>query len=182
MHEGEAPAPASAALVDEAHRGFERFYEAEHGRLVASLVLATGDADLAQEAADEAFLRALMAWSRVQAMASPGGWTYRVAVNVARRRARRRAVERRLWARRAPAPSTPPPAGEAWTLVRDLPDRQRLAVVLRFIGDLTEPQIAEVMGISRSTVSSTLADANRRLAMLLDDDRAPERDAGGGHA
>ena len=152
------------------HPGFEAFYEAEHGRLVTSLMLASGDVDVARDATDEAFLRALIAWPRVQSMASPAGWVYRVAINVARRRGRRRAVEQRLWARRRPPAEVPAPAGEAWALVRDLPERQRLAVVLRFVADLTEPQIAAAMGISRSTVSSTLADANRSLARAMDAD------------
>ena len=161
------------------HLGFEAFYEREHARLVTSLLLATGDADLAHDAADEAFLRALMAWPRVQPMDAPAGWVYRVAVNVARRRGRRRAIERQLLARHRPPTEVPAPAGEAWELVRALPDRQRLAVVLRFVADLTEPQIAAVMGISRSTVSSTLADANRTLARALEPDIDPVGDRRG---
>jgi len=58
--------------------GFEAFYRREHGPLGTSLLLVTGDADLAPGGADEAFARALAAWPRVAAMASPGGWTYRL--------------------------------------------------------------------------------------------------------
>ena len=158
---------------------FEEFYEAEHGRLVTSVLLATGQADTARDAADEAFLRALMAWPRVSAMASPAGWTYRVALNVARRRERRRTLERTLLARRSPPPDVPAPAGEAWAVVAELPPRQRTAIVLRFVADMTEAQIASVMGITRSTVSSTLADASRTLARSLDEEPEP---AGGTHA
>ncbi len=115
-------------------------------------------------------MRALGAWRRVSGMESPDGWTYRVAINVVRRRARRAALERRLLARsdRPPA-SVPAPAGEAWAAVADLPTRQRTAVVLRFVADLTEAQIAQAMGITRSTVSSTLADAARALGHALAD-------------
>jgi RNA polymerase sigma factor (sigma-70 family) len=155
--------------------GFEAFYAAERGRLVTSMLLATGDADVAGDAADEAFVRAWQAWGRVHKMESPAGWTYRVALNVVRRRARRAAIEQRLLARRGrPEATMPAPAGEAWQLVRDLPPRQRTAVVLRFVADLTEAQIADAMGISRSTVSSTLADANRSLGRALAD---PDADA-----
>src|SRR6478736_5644154 len=125
------------------HLGFEEFYEAEHGRVVTSLLLATGQADTARDAADEAFLRALMAWPRVQQMASPAGWTFRVALNVVRRRERRRSMERRILARKPPPPDVPAPAGEAWALVAELPERQRTAVVLRFVADMTENQIAQ---------------------------------------
>jgi hypothetical protein len=51
-------------------------------------------------------------------------------------------------------------------------------VVFRHIADLSEAQIAEILKISRSTVSSTLADAHRRLGDLLDD--APATEATGG--
>ena len=44
------------------------------------------------------------------------------------------------------------------------PVRQRTAVVLRYVADMTESDIAEAMGITRGTVSSTLADARRRMA------------------
>jgi RNA polymerase sigma-70 factor (ECF subfamily) len=103
-------------------------------------------------------------------MESPTGWTYKVALNAARRHERRRALERRLLARRRPETTLPAPAGEAWAAVRDLPRQQRNVVVLRYVGDLTQAQIAEVMGISRSTVASTLEDAHRRLGRLLADD------------
>ncbi len=168
--------------VADLHPGFEAFYASEHGRLVTTLLLATGDAEVAREATDEAFTRALQAWRRVQHMESPAGWTYRVALNVVRRRGRRAALERRLLAGRArPIGSgvVPAPAGEAWHLVADLPDRQRTAVVLRFVADLTESQIAQAMGISRSTVSSTLADATRSLGRALADDHEPSGDLHG---
>jgi DNA-directed RNA polymerase specialized sigma24 family protein len=49
-------------------------------------------------------------------------------------------------------------------------------VVLRHIGDLREAEIADALGISRSTVSSTLRDAHRRLGDLLDDDTKEENE------
>jgi len=159
-------------LVDlelDRHLGFEAFYRETHGGLVTSMLLVTGDAELAREATDEAFARAVGAWGRVSEMASPAGWTYRVALNVVRRRARRAGLERRLLSRQAPPPDVPAPAGEAWAIVADLPPRQRTAVVLRYVADLTEPQIAQAMGVSRSTVSSTLADASAALRRALDD-------------
>lgn len=154
---------------------FEEWYRREHPRLVASLVLVAGDLDAAQDAADEAFARALACWERVSRMQSVNGWTYRVALNVFRRRARRAAIERRLLARATAAPeSVPAPAGEAWAAVRTLPLRQRTAVVLRFVGDLTEEQVAAAMGVTRSTVSSALADARKTLGRMLEDDSTIE--------
>jgi RNA polymerase sigma factor (sigma-70 family) len=98
-------------------------------------------------------------------MASPGGWVYRVALNLVRRRMRRAAFEQR---------TVEPPAEvaqivdrEIWTVVQQLPERQRVAVVLRYLLDLPEQDVATAMNISRGTVASALAAARRRLAGWL---------------
>ena len=124
-----------------------------------------GDADLAADSADEAFVRAYADWRRVGQMASPTGWVHRVALNVLRRRARRATFERRK--------VEPPPQvakvvdRDIWIVVRQLPERQRVAVVLRYLLDLPERDIAAAMGISRGTVASALAAARQRLARWL---------------
>ncbi|MST33895.1 hypothetical protein GHK86_14350, partial [Acidimicrobiaceae bacterium USS-CC1] len=76
--------------------GFAAWYEAHHPRLVTVLRAVTTDADAAADAADEAMARCLLHWERVRHMASPAGWTYRVALNELRRVGRRRALEQRL--------------------------------------------------------------------------------------
>lgn len=153
---------------------FESWYQALHGRLVASLASAFGDRDLASEAADEAIVRAYERWDKVAAMASPDGWTYTCAFNVARRKLRRRGFERRVLARSL-VEAQPGPAGEIWHVVAELPERQRLAVVLRHVGQLREADIADVMGISRGGVSSTLRAAYSSLRMqLAESERPPE--------
>jgi RNA polymerase sigma-70 factor (ECF subfamily) len=152
---------------------FDSWYAREHPRLIATLLLSTGDIELAAEGVDEAFTRALEKWGQVSLMESPTGWAYRVALNHARRVAQRRSFEHRLLFRRPREAPVPAPAGEVWQVVSTLPPRQREVVVLRHIGDLRESEIAQVLGISRSTVSSTLSDAHDRLGHLLDDDEHP---------
>jgi len=154
---------------------FEDWYRREHPRLVASLALVSGNIDLAREGADEGFARALVRWHRVGEMLSPGGWTYRVALNYVRRRQRRATLERRLLSGHRPSePTIPEPAIEFWDAVRSLPERQRTAVVLRYVADLPEAEVAEAMGIARGTVASTLDAARRRIAPLLIDEPAAE--------
>jgi RNA polymerase sigma factor (sigma-70 family) len=167
MHQiaGVRTTPADEPVSD----SFTKWYHQEHARLVATMVLVTGDVDMSADAVAEAFARALEHWSRVSVMANPTGWTYRVALNVARRSARRSAMEHRLLARTPKPPDVPAPAGELWAIVGGLPRRQREVVVLRYIADFPEAEIASVLGISRSTVSSTLVDAHRRLSSLLDE-------------
>jgi RNA polymerase sigma factor (sigma-70 family) len=155
---------------------FESWYRAEHPRMLAALAVVARDPDLAQEVVAEAFARAFQRWDRVGEMDSPGGWTYRVALNVLRRRARRAALERRLLPRLAPRTSITVPAYavEVWQVVTELPPRMRTAVALRYLGSLTEAEVADVMGIAPGTVAATLHDARRRLAPLLASDASPE--------
>lgn len=151
--------------------GFAAWYTGEHPRLLASLVFIAGDLESARDATDEAFARALAQWNRVKAMASPAGWTYRVALNLVKRRHRRAALERRLLGHERPdhAPQIPEPAVELWDAVRRLPERQRTAVVLRYLGDLPELEVASAMGVTRGTVASTLASARANLGLALFD-------------
>lgn len=147
---------------------FETWYVREHARLLASMTLLAGDVSVAQEVTDEAFARAAASWSRVSAMVAPGAWTYRVACNLLHRGHRRRALERRA----AVAVSrdsfeVPSEAVDLWETVRALPERQRLAVVLRYVADLPEARVAEVMGVTRGTVAATLAAARARLGRFL---------------
>jgi len=147
---------------------FETWYEKEHPRLVAALLLVLGDVDLARESVDEACSRALVRWDRVARMESPNGYVYRIALHDAWRRRRRSRVEHTLLRRYRTDAVVPAPAGEAWELVQHLPPRQRTAVVLRYVADLTEVEIARVMHVSRGTVSSTLIDARRSIAAQLE--------------
>ena len=146
---------------------FARWYEKAYPKLLATMLLVIGDLDEAKEVVDEACSRALLHWSRIGATERPEGWTYRVAYNVFRRRARRRALERRLWSRQTQRPNIPAPAGELWLLVNELPRRQREVVMLRYVADLTESEIAAALGVARGTVSRTLGAARRRLADAL---------------
>ena len=146
---------------------FEDWYREQHPRLIASLTALSNDADAASDAADEAFARACERWKRVSTMASPSGWLHQVGANALRRSKRRRAMEGQR-ARPGPDAQQPPlPNPELWAAVRALPERQRRAVVLRFLADLPEAEIAEAMSISRGTVSSTLAGARRNLEAAL---------------
>ena len=89
-----------------ANGSFDGWYRAEHPRLLGLLTVVAGDAELAADVTAEAFTRALERWDRVVEMESPSAWTYRVGVNLVRRRLRRAAVESRLRPD-GPAPAAP---------------------------------------------------------------------------
>jgi RNA polymerase sigma-70 factor, ECF subfamily len=139
-------------------------------KVLATVALWCGSVDIAADATDEAFVRALDRWQRVRAMASPTGWAVTVAMNVARRRARRRSMEAALLRRSRPTANLPEPASEVFELVNDLARQQRAIVLLRYVADLAQADIATLLGVSRSTVSSALTDAHRRLRSLLGDE------------
>jgi DNA-directed RNA polymerase specialized sigma24 family protein len=150
---------------------FEAWYRAEYPKVLSALTVVAWDVGRAQDAVDEAFTRAYERWGRVGQMAGPAGWTYRTALNVLRRKGRRSAVERLLhvggWSGGESRPADW--SSEVWELLRALPVRERTAVALRYVADLSTAEIAEVMGIAPGTVGSTLHSARARLASSLAD-------------
>lgn len=150
---------------------FDGWYQQLHPRLHAAIRIACGSPDEADEVVAEAFGRAAARWARVEQMANPDGWAYSVALNLARDRAARRSREDQLTRRAAAPVAHADDMGEATRrfvdLVAPLPPRMREVLVLRHVADLTEPAIAEVLGVSRGTVSSTLRDSHDRIARRL---------------
>ena len=144
------------------------FCASEFPNLVRGLSLYVGDVHTAEELAQEALLRACQHWGRVSELESPGGWVWRVAVNLANSGFRRRQAERRATNRLAHAPVHGDDSDTAVSLVlrsaiRELPDRQRLAVVLRFVMDLSIEQTAERMAVSSDAVRSLTKRATATL-------------------
>lgn len=151
---------------------FEVWYRRSFRRLAASLAIVAGDLDGGREAAAEACCRALERWDRIGLMESPEAWAYRVGVNVLRRRQRRAALELRLLRRGLSQTSQRPAMDpEVWDAVRALPPRQRQAIALRYLLDLTQAEVAESMGVAPGTAAATLVSARRRLAERLDPGR-----------
>jgi RNA polymerase sigma-70 factor (ECF subfamily) len=153
---------------------FAEWYREAQPGLLESVLRAVNRRALAEDALDEAFEKAFARWERVQSMRSPNGWVYRVAVNAARAQLRRELREGERLAFATGPLVAPPPGGEAWLLVATLPVRQRTAVVLRHVGGMTEAEVAAAMGVTRSTVSSTLASAYKTLAGQLGEPSTPK--------
>lgn len=115
--------------------GFEEWYRREHPRLLTTMVVICGDLDVARDVTAEAFARALERWGRVEIMENPAGWTYTVALNLARRRWRRRAAEERLAGGAGPS-------GVA-TSEDAMPRRRRVPDLTDVLLRLVDPPIAE---------------------------------------
>jgi RNA polymerase sigma-70 factor (ECF subfamily) len=150
---------------------FTRFYEHEAPRLVRSVTLVTGDAALAEDAVAEAFARAWSRWPQVRAHDRPVAWVMRVALNESRSRFRRRTVERRRahQVARPEAVDDPDPssARHLWDAVARLGERERTLIALRYVADLSQAEIAALLGIPPGTVASGLHRARQHLEHAL---------------
>jgi RNA polymerase sigma-70 factor (ECF subfamily) len=162
---------------------FEDWYAGHYRRLVATMYLVSGDRGRATEAVDEACARAFERWSRVRAMESPAGWTLVVARNALR--TTQRSEQRRIAAHRRAgtthSASPPDMHVEVWDAVRRLPRRQREVIALRYLGDLREREVAEVLAIAPGTVARALHDARQALAEALHETPLPEARTAGEH-
>ncbi len=171
---------AADPAVDE-RASFEATFRADHRAVVAIALALTGSRAVAEELAQEAFLRAHQRWDEVGAYASPGAWVRRVAINLALSDHRRRASERRAVARlelvrSADSDGTDELVGadRFWAAVRTLPPQQRAAVVLRYVEDRPVSEIAVVLDVAEGTAKAHLHKARAALARQLSLD--PEED------
>lgn len=150
---------------------FEDWYERVRTPMHGALSAWCGSADAAADALDEAFVRALERWTRVSRMASPEGWLWRTAANHVRRVAKRRVRELDLAASGAPSErheqGLAPTDVDLQRAVLALGVRQRTAVALYYLADMSTSDVAAAMGVAPGTVHATLHQARVRLADLL---------------
>jgi len=155
---------------------FTAFYAASFGRLVGQLYAMTGDAAEAQDAVQEAFVRAWAHRGRLDADGSPEAWVRAAAWRIAVSRWHRARIGR-LLIRAEPRPSAADgPGPDRVALVdalRKLPAEQRRAVVLYHLCDLSVAQIAAETGAPVGTVKARLARGRAALAPYLRDTAAP---------
>ena len=164
----------SAALIT------DRVFREESGRILATLIRALGDFDLAEETMQEAFAVALERWPRDGVPSNPGAWITTTARRKAidrLRRDRTLAEKRRLLEADAALHTL---AGEEdaddMTELRD--DRLRLiftcchpalrpesqvALTLRTLGGLTTPQIARAFLVPEATMAQRLVRVKRKI-------------------
>lgn len=157
-----------------AERSFEQFFADEYRRVVGLAVALCGRPSIAEELAQDAFVKAFGRWDRICRYDDPAAWVRRVVVNLALSSLRRRSREVRVLARIAlrREPSTELVVGDEvfWSAVRDLPRREAQCVALRYLDDSSTSAIAAVLNIAESTVRVHLHNARRKLATVLSED------------
>lgn len=151
---------------------FSAFYQANIGTLARTLSATLGDSQLAQDAAQEAMARACERWEKIGNYDNPSGWCYRVAMNWATSRWRKR--RREVITDTLPPPdATEDPDFELQDrlliALRELSVEHRSVIVLRLVEDWSILETAEALGIAPGTVQSRYARALSRLREALGD-------------
>jgi RNA polymerase sigma-70 factor (ECF subfamily) len=143
--------------------------------LVRTLTLVVLDREAAADIAQETFMQVHRHWDRVSSHPNLPGWIYRVGINRAKdyRRSLARAarlVERLGNTLSVRQPIQPwQPEAEFISILRELPQRQRAAAALHYVGDLSIAEVAQVMGISEGAVKSHLHRARLALKDMLEE-------------
>gem|GEM_PF-409918 len=164
-------APHDEVALTSAVATFEQFYESNIDGLARALTATLGDPNLAQDAAQEAMLRACSKWAKISSYDNPFGWTFRVGLNWATSRWRRRKRED-LTGSINPAAlmsenaTIDPGIAQA---VLALPVDWRAVIVLRIWMDWSIEDTAAALEIPKGTVRSRMTRAVKHLRTVLDD-------------
>lgn len=140
---------------------FESFYLDEYPKVYRACLAFTRSSDAALDATQEAFARAFARWGRLSKHPWAGGWVMTTAMNICRRRRAEPVSEKTHLI------TDHVERADVVAALRALPEKQRLAAVLYYIGDRPVVDIAEVMGISEGAVKSHLSRARDALRERL---------------
>jgi RNA polymerase sigma factor (sigma-70 family) len=146
---------------------FELFYRNERDHIVRVLAVVLRDRELAAEAVDEGMVRAYQRWRSVERYDNPTGWVYRVALNWATSRLRRRKRET----------GAEPPERSSHDAVVDVDLERALAgleveartmVVLKHLEGMRYEEIGQVLSLPAGTVKSRLHRVMNGLREVLE--------------
>lgn len=157
------------------NRQISELFVAHYDSLRRLAFVLLGDSDAAEEIVMDVFTKSLSGWSLFRRVEWPPSYMRRMVVNECRTKQRRRAVEQRLnrlfhreeadernWLLEVGVERL-----DIWDAVGDLPYRQRACIVLRYLDDLSEQEIADALDCPIGTVKSQLSRARGKLAHVL---------------
>jgi RNA polymerase sigma-70 factor (sigma-E family) len=160
---------------DAARADFESWMAARQGRLLRTAYLLTGDVHAAEDLVQTALAKLYLAWDRVSDAPSVDAYARKILVN------EHTSMWRRLWRHRetvtdtsahevaVDSPEYDGVAAAVWAAVRELPERQRAVVVLRYYEQLSERETADALGVTVGTVKSQASRALDTLRTYLGD-------------
>ena len=165
-----------AAFADGDRRAAQQLTEKLMPKIYAHAYYRLGNTSDAEDVTQEAFLKLWKVapnWKQDKAQVST--WLYRVVSNLCKDRYRRTTLEGTASTEKPTDEATSPTYGleeqyrqkALYAAMSALPEGQRLAVQLRHIDELTNPQIAEIMGVSVEAIESLVARGKRKLTKIL---------------
>ncbi|MEU5562350.1 SigE family RNA polymerase sigma factor [Micromonospora musae] len=150
--------------------GFDEFYRGSRQRLLGFVYVLTGNLAEAQDAVQEAYIRAWQRWSTVSGYDDPEAWTRVVASRIAVSRWRSLRSRARAYLRHGAVETTPGPGTETVDVVaalRRLPEEQRTAIALYYLLGMPVAEVARETDAPVGTVKARLSRGRIALAGLL---------------
>ncbi len=142
-------------------------FRAHYARLVRALAVVAGSQEAADDAVQEAFVKAHLHWCRIQNYEDPVGWIRRVAINRLRdghrRLKRKERATQRLEAEARPASVEWSDGTDVVAMLSELPRQQRLALALFYVEGLNVAEVADALRISEGAVKFHLHQGRDRL-------------------
>ncbi|MFL5782399.1 MAG: RNA polymerase sigma factor [Thermoleophilaceae bacterium] len=137
-----------------------------HGDAIHRFLVASAGPGAADDCFQETFIAALRAYPRLRHGSNLRAWLFSIA--------RTKAIDHHRAVKRAPLPvenvpehaapsGSEPPNGELWGAVAELPEKQRAAVVLRFVADLSHREIGSVLDCSDAAARRNVHEGLKRL-------------------
>lgn len=172
--------------VDAARAFVEALFAKHHGEIYAYLVRMLRDADLAADLTQDAFVKAYKNYDTLEKDENARAWLYQIAHRVALDELRRRKIVRMIpWTgeSRGAAPSAERLAmdlrlsGPLERALARIPERQRAALLLAELHDLSGLELAEAMGVSHVAARAILTRARESLRRALADEQDAEKAA-----
>lgn len=149
------------------HEEFRAFYERMDRRAQRTARRLVGPGPLAEDLAAEALARAYARWAQVRSHPNPDAWVLRVLGNLAIDHMRR--AHRTVAAPDVDRAGPDRPDDDAVLhvdlarAVHKLSSRQQEVVVMRYLVDLSEDEVAATLGMSNGSVKTHLSRASSRL-------------------
>jgi RNA polymerase sigma-70 factor (ECF subfamily) len=176
---------AGSRAVAGDHAFIEELFALHHGEIYAYVLRMVRDADLAADFAQDTFVKAYRAQDTLEDRAKARAWLYQIAHRVVLDEMRRRRIVRFLpWTGESHGaePSAEHLAMEmrlsgpmARAMAR-IPERQRAALLMAEVNDLTGLELADALGVSHVAARALLTRARESLRQALADERRQEKE------
>ncbi|MEZ5171511.1 MAG: sigma-70 family RNA polymerase sigma factor [Acidimicrobiia bacterium] len=171
--------PGGTAVAADPDRLVSELFQREYHALVRLAALVLDSREAAEEVVQDSFVKLYRKSGRIKEVGRADAYLRSIVMNGARSRLRRRRTARRH--RPDPLPDVEgadrrvvmhAESRRFLDAIRALPARQADCIILRFYEELTEADVAETLGVSRSTVSTHIERGLAALAPLVEDDDA----------